>query len=143
MIVKHDSLRFAVRLFVLTMTSYLALSIAAVFAESLTLNPDKTGVQRATIVMESYAYSPDHVIVQADYPIELTLENVSFLTPHNFVLDYPSIGLTVNRTVSAGETAVLELPSIPPGLYTFYCDKQLLFFPSHREEGMEGRLEAR
>ena len=25
-----------------------------------------------------------------------------------------------------------------PGTYSFYCDKQLLFFPNHREEGMEG-----
>jgi hypothetical protein len=30
-----------------------------------------------------------------------------------------------------------------PGIYLFYCDKKLLFLPSHREKGMEGRLEGR
>jgi len=28
-------------------------------------------------------------------------------------------------------------------LFAFYCDKRLLFFKSHHEKGMEGRLDVR
>lgn len=128
---------------VVAFASCLALSIGTADAETLTLSPDQDGVQRATIIMESYSFSPDHLIVQAGAPLELTLENESFLVPHNFVLEVPSIEPAINRTVSAGETAVVQLPALPPGQYAFYCDKQLLFFPNHREEGMEGRLDVR
>ena len=103
--------------------------------------PDADGVQRATIVLDSYAFTPDSLRIQAGVPVELHLENQSFLTPHNFVMDAPTMELPVNVNVSAGESVDVRLLLSTPGTYTFYCDKQLLFFPSHREEGMEGRIE--
>jgi plastocyanin len=42
--------------------------------------------------------------------------------------------------ISSGESQTHDLTLTEPGIYYFYCDKQLLFFPTHREEGMEGRL---
>ena len=80
---------------------------------------------------------------EAGLPIELQLENQSFLTPHNFVLDYPDVALQHDVSVDAGDSVTIRFSVQTPGTYTFYCDKQLLFFPSHREEGMEGRLEVR
>lgn len=141
--VKHDAHDIPIALRVFAFAGWLALSINTTAAETLTLSPEGDGVQRATIIMESYSFSPDHLAVQAGSPLELTLKNESFLIPHNFVLEAPSIGLTINRTVSAGETSVVQLPPLQPGQYTFYCDKQFLFFPNHREEGMEGRLDVR
>ena len=107
----------------------------------VTLTPDQDGVQRITIVMESYNFSPDNIIIQANKPVSIQLENQSFLIPHNFVIDNPDKGLHQEIDVSAGDSVNLQLLLTTPGTYTFYCDKQLLFFPSHREEGMEGRLE--
>ena len=111
--------------------------------EVLVLQPDADGIQRAFIVLDSYAYTPPHISVQAGLPIELQLENQSFLTPHNFVMDHPDSDLQHDVSVDAGDSVTIRFLVQTPGTYTFYCDKQLLFFPSHREEGMEGRLEVR
>lgn len=107
----------------------------------LVLEPEADGVQRATIVLDSYAFTPGHLRIQAGVPVELRLENQSFLTPHNFIIDALALESPVNVNVDAGESIDVRLLLRTPGTYTFYCDKQLLFFPSHREEGMEGRLE--
>ena len=111
--------------------------------EVLVLQPDADGVQRASIVLDSYEYTPPHISVEAGAPIEFQLENQSFLTPHNFIIDHPEAGLQQDVNVDAGDTLTILFLAETPGTYTFYCDKQLLFFPSHREEGMEGRLEVR
>ncbi len=44
------------------------------------------GVQRISMVLDSYSYAPDHLIVQAGKPVELILTSITRLTPHNFVL---------------------------------------------------------
>ena len=111
--------------------------------EVLVLQPDADGIQRAFIVLDSYAYTPPHISVEAGAPIEFHLENQSFLTPHNFIIDHPEAGLQQDVNVDAGDTITIQFLAETPGTYTIYCDKQLLFFPSHREEGMEGRLEVR
>lgn len=99
------------------------------------------GVQRATITLDSYSYDPSHLVVQSGHPVELTLVSVTILTPHNFVLKEG--GLSIEQDVSAGKTVKVRFTPPQPGVFPFYCDKQLLFFKSHREKGMEGRLEVR
>lgn len=111
--------------------------------EVLVLQPDDDGIQRAFIVLDSYAYTPPHISVEAGAPVEFQLENQSFLTPHNFIIDHRDAGLQQDVNVDAGDTITIQFLAETPGTYTFYCDKKLLFFPSHREEGMEGRLEVR
>lgn len=111
--------------------------------EVLVLQPDADGIQRAFIVLDSYTYTPSHISVEAGAPIEFQLESQSFLTPHNFIIDHPEADLLQNVSVDAGDRVTIQFVAQTPGTYTFYCDKQLLFFPSHREEGMEGRLEVR
>lgn len=111
--------------------------------EVLVLQPDADGIQRAFIVLDSYAYTPSHISIQAGEPVEFRLENQSFLTPHNFIIDHPDAGLQQDVNVDAGDDVTIRFVAQVPGTYIFYCDKQLLFFPSHREEGMEGRLEVR
>ena len=97
--------------------------------EVLVLQPDADGVQRATIMLDSYSFTPPYISVQAGMPIELRLENQSFLTPHNFVIDHSVMDLQDDVTVSAGESVTIQFLIPAPGTYTFYCDKQLLFFP--------------
>ena len=111
--------------------------------EVLVLQRDSDGVQRAFIVLDSYEYAPAHISVEAGAPIQFELENQSFLTPHNFIIDHPEAGIQQDVNVDAGDRVTIRFLAETPGTYTFYCDKQLLFFPSHREEGMEGRLEVR
>ncbi len=101
------------------------------------------GIQRASLTLDSYSYTPSHLIVEAGKPVELTLTSVTLLTPHNFVLKEAAAGLMVDQDVSAGKTVTVRFTPLQPGTYTFYCDKKLLFFASHREKGMEGKLEVR
>lgn len=96
--------------------------------------------QQVMISMESYAFTPSEVVVKAGIPVTLTLSNQSFLVPHNFLLDDPSGTRLVDADISSGDTEAVTLTLTEPGIYPFYCDKQLLFFPTHREQGMEGRL---
>ena len=101
------------------------------------------GVQRIKVVLGSYFYSPNEIIIQANEPVIIELENESFWTPHNFVIGDPKMNMHHEINVSPGDTVNLQLLLVSPGRYTFYCNNQLLFFPSHREEGMEGVLEVR
>jgi len=121
-------------------------AIGPVFGESgspVEVETAPDGVQRISITMDSYSYRPNHLIVRVGQPVELTLTSVTILTPHNFVLKDPAAGLSVEQDVGAGKTATVRFTPTVPGVFTFYCDKKLLFFASHREKGMEGRLEVR
>jgi plastocyanin len=110
---------------------------------ALVLETDADGVQRAAMTLDSYAYAPNHLIVRVGKPVELTLTSVTVLTPHNFVIKEPAAGLVVDQNVSAGKSQTIRFTPEQIGVFTFYCDKKLLFFASHREKGMEGRLEVR
>ena len=101
------------------------------------------GIQRATVILDSYSYTPSHLIVQAGKPVELLLTSITSITPHNFLLKNEAAGLSIERDVSSGRTVTVQFTVRKPGLYPFYSDKILLFFASRREEGMEGVLEVR
>ena len=101
------------------------------------------GVQRATITMDSYSYAPNHLIVQAGKPVELTLTSVTTIVPHNFILKDPAAGLVIEKDVSAVKTDKVTFTPTQAGTATFYCDRRLWPMPSHRDKGMEGRLEVR
>lgn len=121
-------------------------AVGSAFGESGTPVEVETapdGVQRVSITMDSYSYTPNHIIVRVGKPVELILTSVTILTPHNFVLKEPAAGLMVEQDVRAGKTLTVRFTPTQPGVFTFYCDKKLLFFASHREKGMEGRLEVR
>jgi plastocyanin domain-containing protein len=105
------------------------------------LSPD--GIQRATIIVDSYSYRPDHLIVKSGVPLELTLKSVTWLVPHNFLIDAPKAGLKVSEEVPAGKSITILFTPGREGHYKFFCDKKLLFFHSHEEKGMAGTLEVR
>ena len=101
------------------------------------------GVQRATVILDSYSYQPDHLIVEKGKPVELTLTSVTTIIPHNFIIKDPAGSLTVEQDVSAGKTVVVKFTPTQSGIFPIYCDKRLWPLPSHRDKGMEGKLEVR
>jgi len=101
------------------------------------------GVQRATVTLDSYSYSPNHLIVEAGKPVELTLTSVTTITPHNFIIKDPAGSLSIEQDVSAGKTVTIKFTPTQPGTFPIYCDKRLWPLPSHRDKGMEGKLEVR
>ena len=101
------------------------------------------GVQRATVTLDSYSYSPNHLIVEAGKPVELMLTSVTTMIPHNFIIKDPTERLSVEQDVGAGKTVTITFTPTQPGIFPIYCDKRLWPFPSHRDKGMEGTLEVR
>ena len=101
------------------------------------------GVQRATVTLDSYSYSPNHLIVEAGKPVELMLTSVTTMIPHNFIIKDPAGRLSVEQDVSAGKTVTITFIPTQPGTFPIYCDKRLWPLPSHRDKGMEGALEVR
>ena len=99
------------------------------------------GVQRATVTLDSYSYTPNHLIVEAGKPVELTLTSVTTIIPHNFIIKDPAGSLSVEQDVSAGKTVTLTFTPTQTGTFPIYCDKRLWPLPSHRDKGMEGKLE--
>ena len=119
---------------------------AIVFAErplavEVPLNPD--GVQRAVVEADSYAFIPHHLIVKAGKPVELTFKSMTWVVPHNVIIDDPRSGLHIREEIPAGKSLTITFTPTVPGSFAIYCDKQLLFFKSHREKGQEGVLEVR
>jgi heme/copper-type cytochrome/quinol oxidase subunit 2 len=108
-----------------------------------TVPVDSDGVQRTTVILDSYSYQPGHLIVEKGKPVELTLKSVTTLTPHNFIIKDPGGSLAVEQDVSAGKTALLKFTPMQSGTFPIYCDKRLWPLPSHRDKGMEGKLEVR
>ena len=101
------------------------------------------GVQRTTVILDSYSYTPNHLIVEAGKPVELTLTSVTTITPHNFIIKDPAGSLSVEQDVSAGKTVIVKFTPTHAGTFPIYCDKRLWPLPSHRVKGMEGKLEVR
>ncbi len=94
--------------------------------------------QAVTVVLADYRFDPPTIEVTAGRPVELTLVNKDWLTPHNLTLR--GGGLELDIDVSGGTTATVTFEPRAAGTYTFYCDKKLLFLESHRDKGMEGTL---
>ena len=121
------------RLYVPT-TPVLSLMLAALAfgAEPTSIGPpfsvpvDADGVQRTTVILDSYSYAPAHLIVEKGKPVEFTLKSVTTLTPHNFIIKDPGGSLSVEQDVSAGKTALLKFTPMQPGI----CRQLLISFVS-------------
>ncbi|MBI5328314.1 MAG: cupredoxin domain-containing protein [Deltaproteobacteria bacterium] len=98
------------------------------------------GVQRVTILADSYYFNPDHIIVKVNAPVELTVTKESGITPHNFVIKGTDADIEISESLSTTPKSIRFTPK-RVGEYQFYCDKRLLFFKSHGEKGMKGILE--
>ncbi|OQW35718.1 MAG: hypothetical protein A4E20_09005 [Nitrospira sp. SG-bin2] len=104
---------------------------------------DSDGVQRAVVETDSYTFTPTHLIVKAGKPVELTFKSITWVVPHNVIIDDPRSKLNIREEVPAGESVTIKFTPTVPGSFAIYCDKKLPFFKSHREKGQEGVLEMR
>lgn len=122
----------------------LLMLVSLLFAEkAVEVQLGDDGIQRATVEVDSYSFSPSHLIVRAGKPVELTFKSLTTFVPHNIVIDDPRSGLSIREEVPAGERMAIKFTPTVPGSFALYCDKKLLFFKSHRERGMKGVFEVR
>jgi len=101
---------------------------------------DADGVQRVAIVGGSYFFRPNHVIVRAHLPVELTVSAEPGLAPHSFEIGAPQAGIAVHTELATTPKTFRFTPT-QPGRFAYYCTHRLLFLRSHRERGMEGVLD--
>ncbi|MBM4120594.1 MAG: quinol oxidase [Nitrospira sp.] len=101
------------------------------------------GIQRATITLDSYSYAPSHLIVHSGIPVELMLIRATVFVPHNFLLKEPDADIVIEEDVGHSEPTRVKFTPTKPGLYRYYCDRKFPFRPSHKEQGMEGKLEVK
>ena len=125
---------------VVTLLALLA-AVPAFAADPVVLTVDPDGVQRGSIVLDSYSFTPSHIVVTAGKPVELTLTKEGF-APHDFVIDDPASGLAIKQSVG-GDPVKLTFTPERTGTFAFYCSKKIPFGKTHREKGMEGVLEVR
>ena len=115
---------------------------AAAYAEETTVTAhlDADGVQRATIAGGSYFFRPNHVIVKAHVPVELTVSVEADMIPHDFVLQSDQAKISIKTDLDDTPKKITFTPEAA-GQYPFYCSRKMIFMPSHRAKGMEGILE--
>jgi plastocyanin domain-containing protein len=98
------------------------------------------GVQRVSVVSGSYYFRPNNIVLKVGVPAELTISKEGGMAPHSFVVSAPDAGMDVRVEVEKQPKVVAFTPRAV-GMYSFYCDKKLLFFRSHRDRGMVGTIE--
>ena len=98
------------------------------------------GLQRVEMLGDSYSYTPNHIIVKVNTPVELSIKKTSRMVPHNIVIKAPQAGIDFDEAMG-NEPRTIKFTPTKTGKYPFYCSKKLLFFESHRDKGMEGTLE--
>jgi plastocyanin domain-containing protein len=108
--------------------------------EAFTALIDSDGKQRVEILGGSYFFKPDHIIVKANMPVELSVKREWGIVPHTFVLKIPESGIMIDESLSTDAKTIAFTPTVA-GRYMFYCRNKLLFFKSHEEKGMKGVLE--
>lgn len=100
------------------------------------------GVQRVDVIVDTYSFSPNNIVVSVNKPVEITLKSVTTIFPHNFTLNYPEAGLSIDQDISPGEEAKITFTPTKTGNFEFRCNKKGLF-GSHLKKGMKGVLEVR
>ena len=90
---------------------------------------------------QSYFFTPAHLSVPADRPLVIRIHNEATLIPHSFVLESAGGNVIVRQPLAKGGDTLVRLAPLPPGTYSFYCDKSFLG-TTHRQKGMLGSLEA-
>lgn len=98
------------------------------------------GVQRISIVGGDYFFRPNHLVVKAGVPVELTVSKEPGIVPHSLVVDAPAAGIAVDVALDTVPKSIRFVPTAA-GRIAFHCKERLLFFKSHREKGMEGVIE--
>ena len=98
------------------------------------------GSQHVDIVAGSYFFNPNHIIVEVNVPVEITIRKEGGVVPHDIVLSAPEAGIDIKEELGREAKTITFTPT-KPGTYAFYCDKKPPFGKSHRERGMTGVIE--
>ncbi len=108
--------------------------------KTVTASVNAQGVQVVDVLGGEYFFDPDRIIVKVNVPVELHVKKTKGFVPHDIMMESPEAGMKFKEAISS-DGSVIKFTPTKTGTYPFYCDKKLLFFESHREKGMEGKIE--
>ncbi|MBI5675061.1 MAG: quinol oxidase [Nitrospirae bacterium] len=103
---------------------------------------DSDGIQRVQITAREYSFTPDHVVIRVNVPVELSVKKEAGFVPHNITLNAPETGINFSESLST-EPIIIKFTPVKTGSFAFFCNKKIPFSKSHREKGMEGLIEVR
>lgn len=136
-----DKLRYInIFFFALLLLASRSLNVHAEQGKRLIAKIDNDGIQQVEILAGSYFFNPNYIVIKVNVPVEVKIKRESGITPHNIVINAPEAGIEINESIST-DPKILRFTPTKTGKQTFFCDKKLLFFKSHREKGMEGIIE--
>jgi plastocyanin len=98
--------------------------------------PGGDGVQHVEVTAHAFYFEPNRVVLKANVPVELRIENKTPFIPHNFSCVAPQAGIQVDEGLGMvwdGETA--RFTPTTPGEYKFFCK-----IDHHANKGMTGVL---
>lgn len=109
---------------------------------TVTAEIGKDGIQRVSIEGGEYYFSPDHIIVKVNVPVEMTVSKTGGYVPHDIVIDAKEAGIYVKEQLDKTPKVIKFTPK-KAGKFPIICSEKFLFFRSHKDKGMEGQLEVR
>lgn len=117
-----------------------AIAYAQDKTEAYTATVDKDGIQHVRIVGGSYFFKPDRIVVKKNIPVDFSVTKEPGMAPHSIVAHAPEAGIVFDESLNSNPK-IITFTATASGEYVFYCKNKLLFFPSHREKGMQGIIE--
>lgn len=129
-------MKFATLLILSVFTILISIHAARAGESAPAPQPD---AQKVEIVVDSYSFTPDTIKVTAGRPVELMLRSVTSLIPHNFTIDDPASGLSLDVDIPSGEDVTVTFIPQNKGTFQFYCAKKSIL-GSHLKKGMTGTL---
>lgn len=97
--------------------------------------PLASGKQQIRVILDSFYFEPNRILVEANKPVEIVLKGDTLLIGHNFSLHAPETGIDVDQDVSPRGEARVQFTPTKSGEYRFFCHKD-----KHAQKGMVGVL---
>jgi len=88
-------------------------------------------IKEFTVTAREFGFDPKTINIKSGDKIRIVLNNIG-TAPHNLMIEGLDIG---TKTISNGNSDVLEFLAPSAGDYTFFCA-----VGNHRGSGMEGKL---
>jgi len=98
------------------------------------------GVQRLEVTGGEYYFEPNYLVLKVNTPVELKIKKAGGYIPHNLIVKAPAAGIDLKIDLKNDFQTVKFTPT-KTGKFPMYCDKSLLWLPTHREKGMDGMIE--
>ncbi len=82
------------------------------------------GKQSVEILGGDYFFKPNHIIVKANVPVELSVKREQGIVPHTFVMKVSQWGVVIDESLDIDAKTFAFTPTTA-GKYTFYCRNKL------------------